>query len=143
MSTSTHNRNALLVTLDKFIRSRPGFDWRNYSDSPSYRADLRLVAKQRDHALRLLSAIESSSISAQDIIDACGSGRLTIERTGNGYRIDYTAGQYWCTEYRAGVCRVLARALWSAQAAEGLTADSIRRNMRLRFGPGLQRVWFN
>jgi hypothetical protein len=142
-ATTSHNRSTLLAALDKFIRSRPGFDWRNYGDASSYRADLRLAAKQREHALRMLSAVEGRSISVADLIAACGSGRLTIEPVAQGYRIDYTAGQYWCTEYRAGVCRVLAGALWAAQAAEGLSADAIRRNMRLRFGAGLQRVWFN
>ena len=77
----------------------------------------------------MLAAVRwRDSITGADLIEAARGGRLTIEATPNhggvvdcapekGYRvrIDYCAGQYYPTEYRAGVCRALASALWNWQ----------------------------
>lgn len=121
-------KQAICNALATFIRSRPGFEYANYGDAASYRADVRRAARQKRDAETMLAAVRwRDSITGADLIEAARSGRLTIEATrveypnqlptpyGYRVRIDYCAGQYYPTEYRAGVCRVLASALWNWQ----------------------------
>ncbi len=107
----TLTRAELLQRLERFIAQRPGFDPANYGYSASYRADVRTATRQLNDARAMLVAIGwRESITADDIRAALRSGgRLTLQDNGT---LDYCAGQYWPTEYRAGVCRVLATILW-------------------------------
>lgn len=104
-------RADLLQRLERFIAQRPGFDFANYGDSASYRADARTATRQLNDARAMLAAISwRESITADTIRAALRSGgRLTLQDNGTLY---YCAGQYWPTEYRAGACRVLAAVLW-------------------------------
>ena len=116
-------KTAICDALAAFIRSRPGFDPCNYGDAASYRADQRTAARQKNDAETMLAAVRwRDSITGADLIEAARGGRLTIEVNPAGtvggimrpvVRIDYCTGQYYPTEYRAGVCRVLASALWN------------------------------
>ena len=118
-------KTAICDALATFIRSRPGFDPHNYGDAASYRADQRTAARQKRDAETMLAAVRwRDSITGADLIEAARGGRLTIEVNPAGtvggimrpvVRIDYCTGQYYPTEYRAGVCRVLASALWNWQ----------------------------
>ena len=109
-------KQTICDALAAFIRSRPGFDPHNYGDAASYRADVRRAARQKRDAETMLADVRwRDSITGADLIEAARGGRLTIEQTARGIRIDYCAGQYYPTEYRAGVCRVLASALWNWQ----------------------------
>lgn len=118
-------KTAICDALAAFIRSRPGFDPHNYGDAASYRADQRTAARQKRDAETMLAAVRwRDSITGADLIEAARGGRLTIEVNPAGtvggimrpvVRIDYCTGQYYPTEYRAGVCRVLANALWNWQ----------------------------
>ena len=121
-------KQAICDALATFIRSRPGFEYANYGDAASYRADVRRAARQKRDAETMLAAVRwRDSITGADLIEAARGERLTIEATrveypnqlptpyGYRVRIDYCAGQYYPTEYRAGVCRVLANALWNWQ----------------------------
>lgn len=122
----TLSRAELLQRLERFIAQRPGFSPANYGDSASYRADARTATRQLNDARAMLAAISwrESSITADDIRAALRSGgRLTLRDDGT---LDYCTGQYWPTEYRAGVCRVLATILW----------DYWRDNMPARDGNG-------
>lgn len=118
-------KQAICDALATFIRSRPGFEYANYGDAASYRADVRRAARQKRDAETMLAAVRwRDSITGADLIEAARGGRLTIEVNPAGtvggimrpvVRIDYCTGQYYPTEYRAGVCRVLASALWNWQ----------------------------
>ena len=118
-------KQAICNALATFIRSRPGFEYANYGDAASYRADVRRAARQKRDAETMLAAVRwRDSITGADLIEAARGGRLTIEVNPAGtvggimrpvVRIDYCTGQYYPTEYRAGVCRVLASALWNWQ----------------------------
>lgn len=136
-------RELIISNLRAFIAQRPGFDWGNYSPSvQAYRSDVRLAGQQLRDAREMLRAVEwrTSIDAAQLTTDQ--SGRLTVNpETG---AVDYCAGQYWCTEYRAGVCRLLAGLLWShARAAyPQLDGDGLRRLMAREYGRGLARRWF-
>lgn len=99
----TANMKTIASTFEKFIKSRPGFDYANYGDSTSYNQDVRAAGKQRRRALaaleefRYLDWNESAYKEAQRSF----SGRLTLSLQDDGRAtLDYTAGQYWCTEYR-------------------------------------------
>jgi hypothetical protein len=143
MSDDDDERAAILAALGKWIRQRPGFDPANYTPE-SYRADCRTVARQKRDAETLLRAVKWSSITASHLRDAfrdAFSGRLSWD----GAKLSYCAGQYWCTEYRAAACAVLASALWRHRR-HGMTGDAIgdqlRASFRRDFGRGLASRWF-
>lgn len=118
-------KQSICDALATFIRSRPGFEYANYGSASSYNADVRRAARQKRDAETMLAAVRwRDSITGADLIEAARGGRLTIEVNPAGtvggimrpvVRIGYCAGQYYPTEYRAGVCRVLASALWNWQ----------------------------
>ena len=53
------NKQTLIDALRAFINQRPGFDWRNYGDLTSYRADVRRATQQRADALAMLAYVEA------------------------------------------------------------------------------------
>lgn len=129
-------KQAICDALATFIRSRPGFEYANYGDAASYNSDVRRAARQKQDAETMLAAVRwRDSITGADLIEAARGGRLTIEVNPAGtvggimrpvVRIDYCTGQYYPTEYRAGVCRVLATALWD-HARENMPAPYAHR----------------
>lgn len=146
---TTNDKPAILQALRAFVAKRPGFDPANYgfdaAGRSAYRADSRRVTRDMNHALDLLRAIEwRDSIGAADILDMARGGRLDLVRRADGsYRVDYTTGQYWCTEYRAAVCGLAASVLWRRfSALSGVqTGDDVRRVARRELGRSLAR-WF-
>jgi hypothetical protein len=108
--TKTEIINALRV----FISQRPGLEYGNYGDPVSYRAEVRSIGKDLTIARTLLLAVElRDSITAEMILDASKSGRLSITEESGKVIIDYCTGQYWCTEYRPAVSRLLSSVLWA------------------------------
>ena len=106
----------VLRMLRKFAEQRPGLDPRNYGDAASYRADAKRITRQLNDARELLALAETTPYTIEPhLIDALSRGRLTLAPTADGtdWRLDFTTCQYWPTEYRAAVCRVLATAIWS------------------------------
>ncbi len=109
-------KTKILATLRAFIAQRPGMDPRNY-DAAGYRRESREVTRDRHHAEELIRAVELSSVSGADILRVCGTGgRLTItdvsdHNTLKG-EVSYTTGQYFATEYRKAVARLMASVLW-------------------------------
>lgn len=116
-------KTSICDALAAFIRQRPGFDFANCGDAASYRADSRTATLQKRDAETLLQAVRwRESITGADILEAARGGRLTItvhdafkDSTRPIVSIDYCTGQYFPTEFRAGVCRVLSSALWNWQ----------------------------
>jgi hypothetical protein len=139
-------RAAILATLEKFARQRPGMEPGNYGDWKAYRAELRTVTRDLAHAQELLRAVHESGITADDILRAADGGRLDIKVDGERVRIDYTTGQYWPVEYRKAVCRVLASALW-ANVRDSMDGDDIgdriRARFRREFGRAIAARYFN
>ena len=148
----------ILAALRAFARQRPGLEYGNYGDWKSYRAELRAITRELAHARTLLRAVElRESIGADALIEAARgafSGRLSITLTADGSavtRIDYSAGQYFPTEYRKAVCSVLASALWtwyregmSNDTINGETpGDRIRAHFRREFGQAIASRYFN
>lgn len=109
------HKSDIIAALDAFVHQRPGLEFGNYGDIRTYRAELRSIARDLHHARQLLAYVaRRDSITADRIIDAARSGRLSILVTDTGtVTLDYCVGQYWPTEYRRAVCAVLASAIWA------------------------------
>lgn len=123
----------LLEMLDAFVDQRPGLEFANYGDVSAYRSDQRAVAHDRSDAKQMMSELRHrllwrnrtftvpsgpTTTEHQRLADHLRANlqsgeRLHLEQTpdGRAWALSYDAGQYWCTEYRAAVCRLLARAL--------------------------------
>lgn len=140
-------KHLILGTLRAFLRQRPGLDFGNYGDIRAYRSDYNRILKSLHDGERLLDAVAwRDSITADQIIEASKSaysGRLEIVEDGGKVRIDYTAGQYWPTEYRNAVCAVLSSVLWHYWADGAKDADDIRKQARNEFGARFANRWFN
>ena len=161
----TATKQEICTLLRAFINQRPGLDFANYGCATSYRAELRGITRQRADALQLLRAVElRESISAQDLIkpfQTAFCGRLELVETKGKLALNYCAGQYFPTEYRAAVCAVLARCLWvwvrtdcmpegvkdgdsEVYGPKKLSAGGfIRDFFKREFGRGIQSRWFN
>lgn len=166
------SKELILTLLDHWIRQRPGLEYGNYGDPVAYRAEIRGIGKDLQHARTLLRAVELSGISADELIAAfprAYSGRLSlVERKmkdgSTGWALDYCTGQYWPTEYRRAACAVLASALWDYKREKCMPAaiahgegDSLfmfqgvpvsrgtwlRRSFAREYGRGIANRWFN
>ena len=141
----------LINKLRNFVQRRPGFDYGNYGEPTSYRADVRRTTRQLNDARQLLRYCELFNITP-DL--SAFSGRLELQENGELY---YCAGQYYCTEYRAAVCACCSSAIcayWrdNMSATEGKETyqtgivnmgDAIRKQARNEFGRGIANRWFN
>jgi hypothetical protein len=143
----TMTKEKIIEALRAFVRTRPYLDPRNYEDIRTYRADTRMLTRERHHANRLLDAIaRRSSVTADDILQATKklySGRLSIQENKTGeISIDYVPGQYYPTEYRAAVCVALATALKIRYQIEPFYPRlSCEEWARREFGPAIAE-WF-
>lgn len=110
----------LLNNLLTFANRRPGIDPRDYGwgldGLRAYRADARRVTRDLHRVRVAYARAVLAGVTDADILDATQGDRLSITPDGT---IDYCVGQYFPTEYRAAVTRVLERAV----RARGHTAD--------------------
>jgi hypothetical protein len=152
-------KKQIIAALRAFIAQRSGLEFANYGDVTSYRAEQRSITRDGAQARELLRAVElRDSITAQDIILASKhafSGRLTIAQRDDGaVTVDYCAGQYFPTEYRAAVCAVCASALWhhmradysagfEQSAGRPVTGAELRAAFRREYGRAIASRWFN
>lgn len=106
----------ILAALHRFVRQRPGLDWRNYGDRAAYREEMRGITRDLKEAETLLRQVAlAHTITGEDLITASRlsfSGRLKINQTPDGVTLDYCTGQYFPTEYRRAVAAICAGALW-------------------------------
>lgn len=146
----TITKASLCALIRAFILSRPGFESGNYSTAASWRADTRRAIRDRNDALRLLDAAEySDAVTLEHLREALSSARR-LSLSDDGQRLDYCAGQYYPTEYRAAAASALASAWWSAIrddltsefGRDAVTGDLIRKSARSRFGATIASRWF-
>ena len=151
------SKSTIVAALDAFIRQGPGLEFGNYGDWTAYRSELRSIGKDLQHARALLRYVEwHDSITADMILDAAKSGRLSIVVEGDKVRIDYCTGQYWPTEYRPAVCRLLSSVIWHWMR-ENAPVDAgsidkfsnlqnvgpwIRKQASREFGTSIAQRWF-
>lgn len=159
-------KQAIINALRAFLATRPGFDPGNYGDAASYRADVRRATRQRHDAERFLRDIElRDSITADDILREARGGRVSITvNDAAHWQVHYTAGQYYCTEYRGAVARLLASVLWAWKRDKAMPAtlpgcggyaiyqfkptqesagDWLRASFRREYGRDLASRYFN
>lgn len=128
--------NEMKEALRRFVSQRSGIDGRNYGGSrEAFMQDYRRILRDGRDARVMLRAV----IPDYALADALKSGRLTWD----GKRLEFTACQYFPTEYRAAVCRALANALWRVWATGGTSCERIRAQARYSLGRGVASRWFN
>lgn len=140
-------KQQLLAALERFINQRSGIEYDNYGGSrEAFMEDYKPILKHGRHARILLRAVElRETITADMIREATRaySGRLQFIENEKGIAVDYTAGQYFPTEYRNAACAVLARCLWDWFAKDLNTGEEIRKAARREFGRSIASTWFN
>ena len=128
--------NEMKEALRRFVSQRSGIDGRNYGGSrEAFMQDYRRILRDGRDARVMLRAV----IPDYALADALKSGRLTWD----GKRLEFTACQYFPTEYRAAACRALANALWRVWATGGTSCERIRAQARYSLGRGVASRWFN
>ncbi|MFZ9967837.1 MAG: hypothetical protein ACO3IN_12705 [Steroidobacteraceae bacterium] len=128
--------NEMKEALRRFVNQRSGIDGRNYGGSrEAFMQDYRRILRDGRDARVMLRAV----IPDYALADALKSGRLTWD----GKRLEFTACQYFPTEYRAAACRALANALWRVWATGGTSCERIRAQARYSLGRGVASRWFN
>jgi len=139
-------KQTIIDSLNAWVSQRPGLDYRNYGDPVAYRAEMRSIGKDLQHARALINYVAwHDSITAEMILDAAKSGRLSIIVKGDTVAIDYCTGQYWCTEYRPAVCRLLSSVIWywmRDNMLDPATGNDIRRQAARELGTSIARRWF-
>ena len=147
----------LIQALRSWVAQRPGLEFGNYGDVSAYRAEVRSIGKDLQHARKLIDYVTwHDSITAEMILDAAKSGRLSIVVEGDKVRIDYCTGQYWPTEYWPAVCRLLSSVIWDCMR-ENAPVDAgpidkfsnlqnvgswIRKQASREFGTSIAQRWF-
>lgn len=146
MKTVITTKSKILNLMRAFVAQRSGLDWRNYasdwrdkSGMAALRSDRNRILQHGRDARALLVFVERSSMPIDFLMSELETGRLTFDSARNA--LDYCAGQYFPTEYRAAVCRALANAIWRFYR-DNLEMD-VRQFARDEFGRGLAARWFN
>jgi hypothetical protein len=142
--------NDIINALRAFVEQRPGLEPVNYGSWTSYRQESREVTRDLHDAREILN-VARWTVTADDILSAARGSRLSINERPDGVAIDYCIGQYFPTEYRKAVCRVVAQALWnhnrerySDSAKPGESAGAaIRRRFRQMFGRRIAQRYFD
>lgn len=107
------NRQKLVESMAAFAAQKPGFDKTNYYNESSYKSDYRVYKEAADKNRRDLrdpknfvfyhfSKMDDHSI--HEAFRRAFAGRLSIKED---MSLDYTAGQYWCTEYQNALLAVV------------------------------------
>ena len=151
-------KQTIIDALNAWVNQRPGLDYGNYGDPVAYRAEMRSIGKDLQHARALINYVAwHDSITAEMILKAAGNGGgLSIVVKGDTVAIDYCTGQYWRTEYRPAVCRLLSSVIWhwmreNAPVDAGpIIAHSnlqdvggyIRKTAKRELGTSIARRWF-
>ena len=141
-------KSVIIAALHKWIAQRPGLEFGNYGDVSSYRAEMRSIGCDLQHARTMVNYVaRHDSITAEMILSAADNGgRLTLTVDGDRVTINYVTGQYWPTEYRRAVCALMSSVIWAwlrSNLGDGCTGDDIRRAARRELGQSIARRWFS
>lgn len=104
------DRGALASAMVEFGKQKPGFDPTNYPGAQAaFQADYRVYKKDADfnrqyHVSELQRILEQCP---DDVLQQAFSNRLSVVTDGEKYRLEYCAGQYWCTEYQGALRSVI------------------------------------
>ena len=118
-------------------------EWANYGERESFMSDYKPMLQAGKDCRVMLRRVELSAMTAENILASVGNGRLQFVERGGALVVDYTAGQYFPTEYRAASCRLLASALWSYWRGDSKDSADVRKIARRELGRGMAKRWFN
>ena len=139
-------KQTIIDALNAWVSQRPGLDYGNYGDLSAYRSEMRSIGKDLQHARALIDYVAwHDSITAEMILKAADNGgRLSIVVDGESVRIDYCTGQYWPTEYRPAVCRLISSVIWHWMRANDprRSGEMIRKTASRELGTSIARRWF-
>ena len=155
-------KQTIIDALNRWIAQRPDLEFGNYGDVSSYRAELRSIGKDLQHARAMVNYVAwHDSITAEMILNEFrAGGRFTCTVDGDKVTLDYCVGQYWCTEYRRAACGLLSSVIWHWISANASTldiakmpqhgcmagivnqGDYIRKTARRELGTSIARRWF-
>ena len=156
-------KTQIVLALSAWVSQRPGLDYGNYGDHVAYRAEMRSIGRDLQHARAMINYVAwHDSITAEMILKAADNGgRLSfVVRDDGTVTLDYCVGQYWSTEYRPAVCRLLSSVIWHWISANASTldiakmpqhgcmagivnqGDYIRKTARRELGTSIARRWF-
>ena len=139
-------KQIIIDALNRWIAQRPGLEFGNYGNVSSYRAEMRSIGKDLQHARAMVNYVAwHDSITADMILSAADNGgRLTLTVNSDKVRIDYVTGQYWPTEYRRAVCALMSSVIWAwlRENCEYRTGDDIRKAARRELGQSIANRWF-
>ncbi len=139
-------KQTIIDALNRWIAQRPGLEFGNYGNVSSYRAEMRSIGRDLQHARAMVNYVAwHDSVTVEMILDAAGSGRLSIVVRDDGtVAIDYCTGQYWPTEYRRAVCALMSSVIWAwlRENCEYKTGDDIRKAARRELGQSIANRWF-
>lgn len=138
--------------LTKFVNQRPGLNFADYGDAAAYRAESAEITRDRTDYFELLSLAFSRISDLDNVITSYlqkSSGRLTLDDKGE---LNYCTGQYFPTEYRPAVNRVLANLIFASYRDEVehntpnnvyKDGNEIRKAIKRRVSRRLARLYFN
>ena len=102
-------KQTIIDALNRWIAQRPGLEFGNYGNVSFYRAEHRAIGRDLQHARAMVNYVAwHDSITADMILSAAGSGRLSIVVKGDKVTINYVTGQYWPTDDRRAVCALMS-----------------------------------
>lgn len=145
------NKITTTEKLVKFVNQRPGLDFANYGDMTSYRAESREITADKHDFFELLSLAQRRVDNFEEKLTNYlkkNSGRLCLLENGS---LEYTAGQYFCVEYRPAANNVLKSLIWESYKNETnpkgypIYADgnSIRKAIKYNLSSRVGKNYFN
>lgn len=142
--------DTVLPALLALAESRPGFEPMNYATTRDYRADVRAATNALHDVRYLVRYVQRTGHAfaiADALVERLNSQRDRVSADEKG-RVWYTAGQYYCVEFRPAVARVIADAIWHVWADEILTSgpmtgDKMRQRARNTFSRRIARRYFD
>ena len=140
-------KTQIVLALSAWVSQRPGLAYGSYGDVSSYRAEVRSIGKDLQHARALINYVAwHNSITAEMILNEFRAGdRFTCTVDGDKVTLDYCVGQYWCTEYRRAACGLLSSVIWhwiGDNLGDECTGNDIRRQAARELGTSIARRWF-
>jgi hypothetical protein len=137
------DKSMILGSIAHFIAQPPRLEVGNYvsygDNGQGWRAlrqERRSITRDLKTAKFLLPMVQAQ-VPLGILLESfrAYSGRLEW----NGTKLEYTAGQYFPTEYRKAACAVLSQALWTTWRESGLSP----RDTATRTLPKTVASWFN
>jgi len=121
-----------LRMLAAYAAKNPGLDFRDYcrgwqdkDGRAAYFSEARSITNDLRRVREAILAAYYADVTDDDLIECSQGERLTIKRTPGGFDLDYCVGQYWPTEYRGAVARLLHRAAHKAARRNLMNVEAV------------------